>query len=263
MLGGGAAAIAWASTSIARTQERTHNPTVKEEIAKLRPFEDEFRSRWIADEEGWRKLPARAWPKYQPSNESVDSLGDLLTECKRQTPHSDECCFLEFSLATGLVFNSIDPERGLSIYRNLAKRGYTDAKVAAGVVLTGGLGVSRDETEGLNYLKRSVEDASPQGYYEMATLLFTGDVVEEDEKSAFDLFERAAELGHTGAEFMLADCLLEGAGCERDGARAVPLLYSAAEKGHRSARRRLLSMMDGRWCASSDGWCPTAEVAVK
>eukprot|EP00939_MAST-03C_sp_MAST-3C-sp1_P004297 g4297.t1 len=240
---------------------RRVRPSIADEIAKLRLLEKGMRERWAADEDGWRKLPARAWPLYQPSVDKIEPLREMLKECKKQTPHSDACHWIEFSLATALVFNTMDPNEGLSIYRSLGDKGYQDAMTAAGIVMVGALGVERDEEGGLEYIVESCKRGNTQGIYEMATLMMLGDVVREDEAGAFRLFEKAAACGHTAAEYMVADCLLEGMGCGRDGARAIPLLFKSAEKGHRTARRQLLSIMDGKWTAA-DGWVPYRGAAL-
>jgi TPR repeat protein len=228
---------------------------IEYELEPLRRKFDELRERWKRDEDGWRKMPARAWPPFQPKENKINMLRDILKECKDQTPYSDSCTVYEFDLATSLLFNNIDAKEALRTYSSLAKRGHSQAMVAAGVMLTGGLGIDRDEALGMRYLDDAVRAGDPQGLYEIGTLLYTGDILEENESAAFEYFERAASQGHTCAEFMVADCLLEGSGVNRDGARAIPLLYKAAEKGHRSARRRLLNIIQGNWVAS-DGWCP-------
>ena len=200
-------------------------------------------------------MPARAWPPFQPKEDKIEMIRTILKECKEQTPYSDSCTSYEFDLATSLLFNNVSGTEALDMYTSLAKRGHSQAMVAVGVMLTGGIGVDRDETLGMRYLDDAVRAGDAQGFYEIGTLLFTGDIVEENESAAFEYFERAASQGHTCAEFMVADCLLEGSGVSRDAARAIPLLYNAAEKGHRSARRRLQNIIDGTW-AASDGWRP-------
>lgn len=231
------------------------SPTAAEQLDKLRDGEAEMRERWRKDEDGWRNLPARAWPKFQPKVDKIEMLRALLDECRKQTPHSSACTHYMFDLATALIFNHWDPEEGLELYRTLAEKGHLEAQVGAGVVLIGGLGVPEDAREGLALVRAACEAGSAQGQYEYATLLYTGEdgLVEEDVPAAFGKFDLAARQGHTCGEFMVADLLLEGEGCSRDAARAVPLLYLSAEKGHRSARRRLLDIMDGRWVAA-DGF---------
>jgi hypothetical protein len=43
-------------------------------LVHLRAGEEEMRLRWTRDELGWRKLPPRAWPPYQPGAEDIPRL---------------------------------------------------------------------------------------------------------------------------------------------------------------------------------------------
>ncbi|KAL3927344.1 MAG: hypothetical protein SGARI_005351, partial [Bacillariaceae sp.] len=127
--------------------------------------------RWERDEEGWRELPARAWPAYQPNPEQLKSiLAEIaLSDCHRlmrekakaksderkdesdNNPRAAEnnendldmsklCTQLLFDMATAFVFYSVDPQAGLSQYEQLAKMGHVDSMVACGIILMEGLG---------------------------------------------------------------------------------------------------------------------------
>ena len=219
----------------------------------LRPWTDEKRAalqkQWELDEEGYSKLPSRAWPKYQPKPTDIPSIEHRLMSggCREDNggaiiPQSTgPCASAAFDLATALVFYNLDPSEGLGYYKSLASAGHIDGMVAAGICLVEGFGVPAQELEGLAYLRRSVEHGSAQGHYELGTALFTGleGFLEEDESEAFQHFEAAAKQGHLGGCFMAADCLLNGSGCNEDVTRAVPLLFQAAEGGHRFARQTL------------------------
>jgi len=243
----------------------------REQISKLRVMKDEMLRRWERDEDGWRELPARAWPEYQPN---AQELGGIVAEIQRlgcnekaagkkrkgqrdreREKDADEvarCKQLLFDMATGLVFYNVDPEAGFALYEKLAKEGHTPSMVACGIVLIDGLGVPPREKEGFVWLQKAMEspcgDSSmsvAQAMYELGTVYYTGidGVVEEDPEKAFELFERAAELDHTAALYMVADCLVEGEGTERSVAKAVPLFYKAAERGHRYSRQRIRELL--------------------
>ena len=205
-----------------------------------------------------------------PSSENGDS--DVPPVPVSEKSWSPECAKATFDLATALVFNNIDQLRGLALYRQLATAPVdttvgaaestdlsTDGMVATGVCLVDGLSVfdSVDvnaptaanrarEDEGVQWLCRAVERGSPQGNYELGSVVYRGlgGVVDEDEEASFRLFERAAVSGHVAGTFMVADCLLDGVGCEVDVVRAIPLLYFSAERGHRYARQRMQQLLD-------------------
>ena len=48
--------------------------SLQDRLAELRRMEPALRLRWKHDEEGWRKLPARAWPASQPKAEALAEL---------------------------------------------------------------------------------------------------------------------------------------------------------------------------------------------
>jgi len=261
LVAGGGVGVACASSSsdIGRlppgAKKGSGAQRLKVELQKIRPNEIVLREKWLRDEaDGWRKLPPRAWPEYQPKAEEVPALRSNL-EAQRCPPAGTkgmtvECVKATFDLASGLVFAMVDQPVGVVAYQGLASAGDVDSMVAIGVCLTEGLGVDRDESQGLNWLRRASSLGNAQGHFEYGQILFMGACgVDEDEPAGFALFKKAADLEHVSGMFMVADCLLEGVGCgsNADVGTAVPLLLAAAEKGHRGARQHLRQLLDGEW----------------
>jgi hypothetical protein len=223
----------------------------KQELSQLRPHEKEMLQRWELDEDGWRELPARAWPAYQPAPSELEGLQAEVANHKCDSSNSDGknttdlCQKLLFNVATALVFYNLDAEAGLRQYEELAEEGHVDSMVACGVILMDGLGVPPQEEKAIEWLRKAVASNSAQGCYELAVALYTGveGVLEEDAEAAFELFKKAAEQDHTAACYMMADCLVEGEGTEISVAQAVPLFYRAAERGHRYARQRIRELL--------------------
>jgi TPR repeat protein len=214
-------------------------------IAKIRVEEEKMRLRWTRDEDNWRKLPARAWPEYQPDVQEIPMLESKVTNsCAKGD--SPACREAKFNLATALVFNNMDHEKGLALYESLAGGGDERGMTALGICLVEGLGIPNDYNVGSRWLKKASDMQYSQGIYELATLYYTGAAdpyVKEDLQQAFKLFQLAAKLEHTCGLYMEADMLLTGDGCEKDAARAVDLLYRAGERGHRFARATLLKLL--------------------
>ena len=231
----------------------TLNETYRKSLLPYLQREHEFTVQWIKDEEGWTKLPARAWPAYQPDIEEISTIEhSLSTQCPKQddTKWNNECSTIKFNLATALVFNNhgkaIDEmhhTNGFNMYTELAtQKDHADSKCAVGVILVEGLGTDANELEGLIYLRDAANnDRHPQALYELGTAYYAGieDVLNENEHLAFINFAAASELGHYAGMFMTADCLMEGIGTEIDVERAVPLLFTAAISGHRYARQKV------------------------
>jgi hypothetical protein len=235
-------------------QTKLRRTTTKAELSKIRAGEKEMLKRWKKDEDGWRELPARAWPAYQPDENQLKGIQIEVAKhnCADESTvpnNNDFCKELMFNMATALVFCNLDTQTGFQQYEELAKQGHVDSMVACGVVLVEGLGIAPREEEGVAWLKKAVErGGSAQAYYELGIVFYTGidDVIEEDLEAAFRLFEKAAEHGHTAGMYMAADCLIEGEGTAKDVARAIPLLYRAAEKGHRYSRQRVREFLSSK-----------------
>ena len=79
-----AAALAYSRTEATRSEgvsaakSGQRQQTLAKALAFLRAEEAEMRLRWERDELGWRKLPARAWPAYQPTVEEIPKIASML-----------------------------------------------------------------------------------------------------------------------------------------------------------------------------------------
>ena len=63
-----------ASTKLVECEKRGITPEVHTELQKLRPNEAAMRAKWIEDEEGWHKLPPRAWPEERLGKNNLTFL---------------------------------------------------------------------------------------------------------------------------------------------------------------------------------------------
>lgn len=229
------------------TTQTLRRYNTKEELSKIRVNEVEMLRRWEKDEDGWRELPARAWPAYQPKPDELEGIESDASKnkCSSSGKKNMICTQLLFNIATTLVFYNIDAERGFRQYEELAKQGHIDSMVAVGIMLVEGLGIKPQEEKGIEWLKKAVELDSSQGCYELGTVFYTGidGILEEDPKAAFELFQKAAKQDHVAGTYMMADCLIEGEGTEQSVAKAVPLFYQAAERGHRFSRQRIRELL--------------------
>eukprot|EP00944_MAST-04C_sp_MAST-4C-sp1_P002211 g2211.t1 len=250
------AAFALVPDGVVESEASDRLHILRKQLKPYRKTEQEFRKRWERDEaEGFRKLPARAWPAYQPDPEDIDMLLVKLADSHCMDgkgnvvkPNHSQCKEATFYLATALVFNNLDVSKGLQLFRALADEGDSpDGMCAYAVVHLEGYGVEQNEKLALKYLKLAIEKYNhAQAMYELGSCYYTGleGVLEENESLAFELFEKAADADHVAAKYMCADMLLEGSGVTVDIARAIPLLYAAAEDGHRFSRQRMRELLD-------------------
>ena len=213
---------------------------IKDAVLDWKVKEDALRAQWEKDEDGFMALPARAWPPQQPDADEQSQLETKFLACEAETKGVEGCGDIQFNLATCLVFNNLDPERGLKLYKDLSSTGHVDGTVAAGVVLLEGLGVPFDEDAGLKFLTTKRSLASPQGAYEYATAVYTGlvDNIDDPDKEAYKLFKQCADQEHTGGLFMAAEMVYQDE-APGDIKEATRLFANAAERGHRMARQRM------------------------
>ena len=228
-------------TAVAASLQRLNT---RQQVNKLRTMKEELLHRWQKDEEGWRNLPARAWPEYQPNQQQlegivaeVERLGcsqRVLSEAEsekaklsfedkpsrfswfglRRNPSCSiaQCTKLLFDMATGLLFYQVDPETGFALYEALAKRGHTDAMVACGIVLVEGLGVPPREHEGIAWLETAMK-AHDQN---------------NNAQTVASMAQASYELGcvyYTGIDDVV----------EEDAEKAFRLFQKAAEQDHTAA----------------------------
>jgi len=243
--------------------------------AALSPYRDEeivMRKRWEDDEEsGYRKLPPRAWPPYQPPAAALPLLSQQAMACPKNvtTPqllpsssqlqqHTDiDCNKALFDLATCLAFNNIDGPAAFKQYQALADTGHLESQVAVGVLLVDGIGCECNVEAGVAHLAIAAKANNAQGLFELGTAVYieavqcmpdleTGEIqqISDSNATAFALFEKAAAQAHVGGSFMTGEMLLDGEGCEPNVARAIPLVMLAAEAGHRFGRQRIRHLMD-------------------
>ncbi len=144
---------------------------IKAALDPIRVREVEIRVQWERDEDGFRELPARAWPPKQPDAMELNALQKAYQNCCYEESNKSSCHKIRFDQATCLTFNTIDPAEGLKIYKELAAEGYVDGAVASGVLLTEGLGVAVDEQEGLAFLKRAVDQGSVRTHSKLQTTI--------------------------------------------------------------------------------------------
>lgn len=253
-----ACAATAASFGIVRCEPRrlpNELPELRKELDKLRPGEAQMRARWIKDEEGWHKLPARAWPARQPAFDEIPALRAVI-EARRcppagSQPMPQECLAAIFDLASALVFNKLgadSEQEGFEAYRALGTAGHLDSIVATGVCMCEGLGTLTRDAEALEWLERACALGSAQSQFELGMLHYLGqNGLEEDEPRALEFFRQAAAQNHSAALFMLADGCITGSGCAKDEAKAIPLLMAAAEQGHRGARQYVRQLLQDEW----------------
>jgi uncharacterized protein len=105
--------------------------------------------------------------------------------------------------------------------------------------LTHGLGVTRDLSEAVRWLKQSAEDGYYLAQHDLGVSYLQGKGVKRDEKAAFAWFMKSAEQGFADAQWAVADCYFDGKGVRRNYKKAVEWSLKASEQRFAQSYRTL------------------------
>ncbi|KAF9183753.1 hypothetical protein BGZ51_003815 [Haplosporangium sp. Z 767] len=135
-----------------------------------------------------------------------------------------------------------DSARAVQFYRKAASANHPGAMWRLGVVtLYGELGLSPAPRDGVKWLKRSAQAATPEfpfSLYELAQLHERGieNIVFVDPEYSVSLYSQAAELGHAASAFRLGECWEYGKlGCKQDPRLSIHYYTLAAQHEHPEA----------------------------
>ncbi|KAG0357483.1 hypothetical protein BGZ54_000328 [Gamsiella multidivaricata] len=135
-----------------------------------------------------------------------------------------------------------DSARAVQFYRKAASANHPGAMWRLGVVtLYGELGVAASPRDGVKWLKRSAQAATPEfpfALYELAQLHERGieNIVFVDPEYSVSLYSQAAELGHAASAFRLGECWEYGKlGCKQDPRLSIHYYTLAAQQEHPEA----------------------------
>lgn len=132
-----------------------------------------------------------------------------------------------------------DASKAIQFYRKAASMGHAGACYRLGVAeLNGELGLPKHPRDGVSWLKRSAECATPEfphALHELALLHERGvdNVVFRDEEYAVELFAQAAELGNAPSAYKLGESYEYGRlNCPKDPALSIHYYNIAAQQNH-------------------------------
>ncbi|KAJ2714580.1 hypothetical protein H4R19_001655 [Coemansia spiralis] len=139
-----------------------------------------------------------------------------------------------------------DMTRALQFYRKAAAQSNVPAMYKLGVVLIkGSLGVAAAPREGVNWLKRGADNATPEcphALHELALCHESSDIpgLIPDETYARQLYIKAGKLGYVASQVRLGQAYEYGTlGCPVDARRSIGWYTRAAEKANSDAELAL------------------------
>ncbi|KAJ2145710.1 hypothetical protein IW136_000871 [Coemansia sp. RSA 678] len=139
-----------------------------------------------------------------------------------------------------------DPTRALQFYRKAAAQSNVPAMYKLGLILIKGLmGITPAPREGINWLKRGADNATPEcphSLHELALCHESSDIpgVIPDETYARQLYIKAGKLGYVPSQVRLGQAYEYGSlGCPVDSRRSIGWYTRAAEKNDADAELAL------------------------
>ncbi len=129
-----------------------------------------------------------------------------LRECFERARAGDSAA--QYDLGT-IVFHGFlqglqNFEQGTDWLRRAAEQGHGDALAALGEKYVFGLGVPKNTDAGLRLLETAIGQESPEGYFRLGALLYTGRHIPQNKGRGRELIAKAAEHGHPHAEQALS-----------------------------------------------------------
>ena len=116
------------------------------------------------------------------------------------------------------------------------------ALFALGVMHFRGVGVSQDQTRGVDFYERSAELGFRSAQFNLGLAYYTGSGVSENPEMSAMWWEKAATQHHTVAQYNLAALLWSGDGVPQNQAKAMHWFRKAKQNGSRDASDFLLTL---------------------
>ncbi|MEN9908859.1 MAG: hypothetical protein RLZZ540_2008 [Bacteroidota bacterium] len=120
-----------------------------------------------------------------------------------------------------------NPENAIVVYTQLATQGNAEAMNALGMIYSKGIGVTIDETLGIEWFEKAANVGYAKSWYNLGQLYKDNDAVK-----AINYFERAANSGYATAYAAWGRILMTGEGVAQNYRQAVTVFKEGTEKGN-------------------------------
>ena len=154
--------------------------------------------------------------------------------------------------------------RELAGLQQAAKSGDTEAMFYIGSCFSDGIGVSKDEAEGLKWYRKAAEAGGKKGMFILACKYGNGIGAPKDDTESSKWFRKLADSGDVKSMYQLGRNYVQGSGVPEDFVQAYKWFNLAAARGDQSAgktRDRLASAMTNEQIAEAlklcSEWKPT------
>jgi len=126
--------------------------------------------------------------------------------------------------------------------RGPADSGSPAAQARLGHMLLFGLGIARDDAQGVRLLTAAAQADEPLAQLWLGSAMLVGRAMPRDPAQAYDWLSRSADGGNAEALHALGEILFNGIGRPRDEGRALDYYRRAADKGVAAAQEKLAEL---------------------
>lgn len=127
--------------------------------------------------------------------------------------------------------------------RRMATKGDANFQAGLGAALLFGKGVTKNEAEGVSWLRKSADQGNATGQALLGQAYLQGLGVAKDEAAGFAWTKKAAEGGMADAQTALAGLYFRGRGVDKDAKEGVRWMQKAADNGSKEAQAALKLIM--------------------
>ena len=133
-------------------------------------------------------------------------------------------------------------EEGIKWGLKAGEQGNAKAQYGLGQAYLNGSGVVKNEAEAVKWFTKSAKQGNCWSQVQLGVCFLKGIHVSKDEKEAVNWFTKAADQGDPGGQYNLGYCLYEGKGILKDTNKAVEYYKKAAEQGLSKAKKALTKL---------------------
>jgi TPR repeat protein len=132
-----------------------------------------------------------------------------------------------------------DEREGVAWWRKSAEQGYAEAQRDLGCAYREGQGVDKNVNEAAGWFRKSAEQGDAGGQCVLGYAYGNGEGVDHDDREAVVWWRKSAEQGYVISKFALGEAYRDGDGVDKDEDKAVQWFRKAAEQGNGEAQRTL------------------------
>ena len=229
-------------------------PKLPKELAYLQSMFDKA----LAKDPGQRYKTCMAFMKrlveqINDTDQTVQPTADLdkelLTSNDVPHEHGDSVVATNNNTNQSVQNQSVIPsDESVANYKKYlaaAQQGDAEAQNNLGTMLLYGIGVTKDEVEGVQWYRKSAEQGHAGAQFSLGHCLSYGFGVTKDAVEAVKWYRKSAEQGNAEAQNTFGGMLLYGVGVTKDEVEAVKWYRKSAEQGNFKAQWELYEL--GEW----------------